>query len=69
MSGKLTGPQRALLIELSETPRYVNDTYPPVQKLLALGYVYVRESIYSDMYAATDLGRAALAKAHPGEEE
>lgn len=59
---KLTGPQRALLMDLAETERYVNDTYPPLKKLRELGYVDGRVAKYGGgRFKATEAGIAALA--------
>jgi len=60
---KLSGPQRSLLRELSEKPRYVSDTYPPLVKLRDAGLVEVVEGRWSSTTHVTDAGREALARA------
>lgn len=61
-AGKLTGPQYALLRELIEDgPRFVSDTYPPRNRLLALGLIEVTGARYGgNVTAATPAGRTAL---------
>ncbi len=60
----LSKAQRQLLAEVADAkygPKYAVEWYPPVQKLLALGYI--KSDGGSDCkWVVTEAGKAALAK-------
>jgi hypothetical protein len=64
----LTGPQLALLLDLRDFKgvdgMYVNDTYKPARKLVALGFAEWRRYTL----AITDAGRRALSHSPAGKD-
>jgi len=58
--GKLTEPQRVLLNDFASARGTCDDGYPPLKKLMALGYVQRVKLKYGDVFEITDAGRSAL---------
>lgn len=60
---KLTKPQRDLLEQLRERPRYVADFYPPFKALKAAGLIREEDGRFSTIAHITAAGIAMLSGA------
>lgn len=68
MTVKLTKPQVQALRECADREIQCSPDYPPIRKLVLLGFASERRGKYlSDFYTATDAGRAALAEIDKGD--
>lgn len=60
---KLTKAQKEMLTEAVDKGKvYAVDTYPPVLKLLAFGFIKRAEGTTRSLWVPTDEGRAAIGK-------